>query len=39
MLTQGVSDLEDRLTKLVNQINALAPRLFAGFGDNAHKAF
>ena len=37
MHKHGVTDLGDGLTKLVNHINALAPQLPAGFGDDAHK--
>ena len=37
MHKHGVTDLNDGLTKIVNHINALAPQLPAGFGDDAHK--
>ena len=32
-----ITDLGEGLTKLINHINALAPQLPAGFGDDAHK--
>ena len=37
MHKHGVTDLNDGLTKIVNHINALAPQLPTGFGDDAHK--
>ena len=37
MTKHQVSDYSDGITKIVNHINALAPQLPNGLGDDAHK--
>ena len=37
MTKHQVTDYSDGITKIVNHINALAPQLPNGFGDDAHK--